>query len=72
MERGEGPKTGKKKRVQKKQGAGVHSQMMACEAPACIYLRLHLHILLGFDTARKVRLNDMLGETETRGRREGG
>lgn len=60
--------------VQKNMGARVHthSHMMACKAPACIYLRLHLHILLGFDTGRKVRLNDMLGETETRGRREAG
>lgn len=48
---------------------------MDCKAPVSIYLCLlssYSACLLGFDTAREVRRNDMLGrETETRGR-EGG
>lgn len=42
---------------------------MDCSAPVAIYLCLSSHSagLLGFDTAREVRLNDMLGERQRQG-----
>lgn len=64
--------TKKDKRLSSKEHGRSGAHACTHDGLACIYLRLHLHILLGFDTGRKVRLNDMLGETETRGRREAG
>lgn len=45
--------------------ARAQAEMMDCKAPVSIYLYLpHSALLLGFDTAREVRLNDMLGGRE--------